>query len=679
MADTDERSVDDQNPAQDGNRRKFLGTAAAIGLAGTGLAVGLASCDKREPGAAKSASEAAPGGKSASDAPPGTSPTRPTHAAHEVPPGELDPYYGFWSGGHSGEFRILGVPSMREIKRIPVFQMDAVSGWGQTNESRKILGARPDGTLPYTTGDSHHPVASYADGTYDGKYAWTNDKLNTRVARIRLDTFECDKILELPNVQGLHGGCPDKRDPVDPKINHTTRLFIGAEFAIPLPNDGRDLEDPKKYVSLITCIDTESMEVRWQCKVDGNMDLLATSYDGKFAAWNQYNSENGVQFAEMMVAERDNIVFVNIARVEQAIKDGKFTTIGPVKVPVADGTKAANKDPKTALTCYVPVPKNPHGVNATPDGKYFIASGKLSPTCSVIDLALILKWFEGELKEPREVVVAEPELGLGPLHTTYDGKGNAYTTLFLDSQVVKWNIDAAIKAQKGDKNAKVVVDRIDCHYQPGHLNASMAETKEADGKWLVVGSKFSKDRYLPVGPLHDENEQLFDITGEKVKLLGDHPAHPEPHDFIIVKRDKIKTRQVYNVDEFPNAVKEFKDSRVERKGKKATVKYLASGAPQFSLPEFKVKRGDEVTIVLTNLDKVQDLTHGFGIQNYNVNFIVNPGETKSVTFMANKAGVYWATARTSVTRCTSRCASGCSLKREDHGTVLLDLHGSTAQ
>jgi len=628
MADNDESDRDDA--PRDDTRRKFFGAAAAAGLGGAGLAVSLASCDKAPQGAAQSAS--APAATTAQ--------ARSTHAAHEIPPGELDPYYGFWSCGHSGEFRILGVPSMREIKRIPVFQMDAVSGWGQTNESRKILGTRPDGTLLYTTGDSHHPVASYADGTYDGKYAWTNDKLNTRVARIKLDTFECDKILELPNVQGLHGGCPDKRDPVDPKINHTTRLFIGAEFAIPLPNDGRDIDKPDKYASLITCIDTESMEVRWQCRVDGNMDLLATSYDGKYAAWNQYNSENGVQFSEMMVAERDNIVFVHIARVEQAIKDGKFTTIPGSKVPVADGTKAANKDPKTAMACYVPVPKNPHGVNATPDGKYFIASGKLSPTCSVIDLSLVTKWFDGELKEPREVVVAEPELGLGPLHTTYDGKGNAYTTLFLDSQVVKWNIEAAIKAQKGDKSAKVVIDRMDCHYQPGHLNASMAETREADGKWLVVGSKFSKDRYLPVGPLHDENEQLFDISAEKMKLLGDHPAHPEPHDFIIVKRDKIKTRQTYNVADFPGAVKDFKESRLERKGKKVTV-YLASVAPVFSMNEFKVKRGDEVTIVLTNTEKVQDLTHGFGIQNYNVNFIVNPGETKSVTFNAYKAGVYW--------------------------------------
>src|SRR4029450_11118890 len=159
-----------------------------------------------------------------------------------------------------------------------------------------------------------------------------NDKLNSRLARVRLDLFECDKVTELPNVQGLHGACPDKRDPVDPSINHTTRLFVGSEFAVPLPKSGRDVDKPEKYASLVTCIDAETMDVRWQCRVDGNMDLLATSYDGKLAAWNQYNSENGVQFTQMMSAERDNVVFVNIARVEQAVKDKKFKTYGDSKV-----------------------------------------------------------------------------------------------------------------------------------------------------------------------------------------------------------------------------------------------------------------------------------------------------------------------------------------------------------
>ncbi|HJV62128.1 MAG TPA: TAT-dependent nitrous-oxide reductase [Albitalea sp.] len=615
---------------RDPARRSFLNSTAVAGLAGVGLSVGLAGCKDDKPAAPTAAA-----GASAAPAQGAVD-----YSKYEVPPGQLDTYYSFSSGGHSGEVRIYGIPSGRSLKRIPVFNIDCLVGWGITNESKQIIGTNPDGSLKYFTGDTHHVHPSYTDGTYDGKWIFVNDKIHSRLARVRMDTMECDKITELPNVQGFHGVFPDKRDPVDEKINHTTRVFCGNEFHIPQPNDGRDLDDPKKYFCLFTCVDAETMQPRWQVKIDGNLDLVATSYDGKLACSNQYNLEGGAHYEDMMAIERDACLFFNIARIEAAVKAGKTFTIGSSKVPVVDGTREANKDPKTALTCYVPIPKNPHGVNASPDGKYYACSGKLSPTATLIEHALVLKWFDGELKEPRDAVVAEPEIGLGPLHTGFDNRGNAYTTLFLDSQIVKWNLEAAIKSFKGDKTAVPVVDRIDVHYQPGHGFTSMGETKEADGKFFISDNKFSKDRFLPVGPLHPETAQLIDISGDKMKLVADHSVYSEPHDSIIVRRDIVKTRQVYNLADFPNAVKDPKESRVERKGKKVTV-YMTSQAPAFSLREFKVKKGDEVTIILTNLDKVEDLTHGFAIPKYNINFIVNPQETKSVTFKADKPGVYW--------------------------------------
>lgn len=608
-------------------RRRFINTAALAGLT-----VGVAACNDK-PAASPAAS--------------GTPASAPAPAAHaggganvHLKPGELDTYYGLWSGGHNGDMRVLGLPSGREIHRIPCFVPDALVGWGITNESKAVMGTKADGSLRYTVADTHHTHASYKDGNYDGRYAWINDKINSRIARIRLDYFICDKITDLPNVQGFHGIFPDKADPVDPAINYTTRVFCGGEFAIPLPNDGKDVNAPEKYRSLFTCVDAETMEVRWQVLIDGNCDLVATSYDGKLAATNQYNTENGIHYEDMMSAERDACLFFNVARIEEAVKAGKFKTYGN-KVPVVDGTHEANKDPKTALVAYVSVPKNPHGVNASPDGKYFICAGKLSPTTTTIELTKVLDWFDGKMEKLDDAIVAEVEVGLGPLHTAFDGRGNAYTTLFLDSQIVKWNVEKAIAFHKGDKNAKYVVDRIDVHYQPGHINASQSETKAADGKYLAVGCKFSKDRFLPVGPLHPENEQLIDISGEKMVLLADHPVRGEPHDFIIFKRDILKPKQVYELDEFPLAVKDAKESGVFRNGKKVTVK-LTSQAPAFSMREFTVKKGDEVTLILTNLDKIEDLTHGFALPKYNIQFVINPLETKSVTFVADKPGVFWA-------------------------------------
>lgn len=613
----------------DEGRRKFLNTAAFAGLAGAGASIGLSACNSENTGAPAATSAPAAAPAEASE-----------FGKYEVPPGELDEYYVFSSGGHSGEVRIYGLPSGRELKRIPVFNMDCMVGWGITNESKAVIGTRPDGRPSYTTGDTHHVHLSYTDGTYDGRYLFVNDKIHGRLGRIRMDTMECDKITEIPNIQGFHGTFPDKRDPVDAAINHTTRVFCGAEFSIPLPNDGSVLEDASQYKSLFTCINADTMEVAWQALIDGNCDLVATSYDGKLAATNQYNTEMGALYEEMMASEMDACLFFNVARIEAAVKAGKFTTVGSSSVPVVDATKAANQDPKSALVCYVPIPKNPHGVNISPDGKYYACSGKLSPTASVIEHEKVLAWFDGALDDARKAVVAEPEIGLGPLHTGFDNKGNAYTTLFLDSQIVKWNVEAAIKSFNGDQNAQVVLDRIDVHYQPGHGFTSMGETRESDGRYFISDNKFSKDRFLPVGPLHAETAQLIDISGDKMKLVADHSVYSEPHDSIIVRRDIVKTRQIYNLDEFPLAIKDPKESGVFRDGNKVTVK-ITSQAPAFSLRDFKVKVGDEVTIILTNLDKVEDLTHAMAIPKYDINFVVNPQQTQSVTFKADKPGVFW--------------------------------------
>ena len=121
------------------SRRNFLGKSALLGLTGAGVSLGLAGC--KDESAAKPASTAV-----------AAAPATGT----EVAPGQLDDYYHFSSGGHSGEARILGLPSGRTLRRIPIFNIDPMVGWGITNESKAIMGTKADGSLKYTTGDTHH-------------------------------------------------------------------------------------------------------------------------------------------------------------------------------------------------------------------------------------------------------------------------------------------------------------------------------------------------------------------------------------------------------------------------------------------------------------------------------------------------------------------------------------------
>ncbi len=546
-----------------------------------------------------------------------------------VPPGKLDPYYGFWSGGQSGEIRVLGVPSMRELKRIPVFNRDSGTGWGRDDWSRGLLGGRD-------SGDTHHVHLSYTDGTYDGRYVFVNDKANARLARVRCDIMEVDAITDIPNSQGTHG--------IFPQRNKTGLVLCNAEFRTPPTNDGRDLDDPTAYGAMHTAIDGETMEVVWQVLVEGNMDLCATDYEGKYSFATCYNSEGAVTLEGMMASDRDWLYVFNLGEIAKSVAAGDTIKVGDGSVPVVDARAGNDKHVQR-----IPIPKSPHGVNIDPTGKYAVCCGKLSPTVSVVDITKLDAVFAGKI-QPRDAVVAEPEVGLGPLHTAFDGRGNGYTSIFIDSVITKWDIAKAIEAYS-DPSVDPIIQKLDVHYQVGHTNASMSETKEADGNWLIALCKFSKDRFLPVGPLHAENDQLIDISGDEMKLVHDGPTYPEPHDCVVLRRDLINTEKIdprtgSRYEYYEKLAKEdgvdlLSANQVIRKGKGKVRVYVLSVAPSYALTEFRVKTGDEVQVIQTNLDGVEDLSHGFTVANHDVNMVVNPRSTNSVTFTAGPPGVYW--------------------------------------
>lgn len=603
------------------SRRAFLGKMA-VGTAAVGVVVACG--EQAKPAAPAPATEPPP-------APPPAPPV--AEEAHgnngHVAPGQLDDYYGFWSGGQSGEIRVLGIPSMREIKRIPVFNRDSATGWGGTDWSKKVLGGRH-------VGDTHHVHLSYTDGTYDGRWIFVNDKVHARLARVDIESMEVDAVVDIPNSQGTHG--------IFPQRHKTGYVVCNSEYRMPMPNDGTGMDDPTTYGAMHTVIDGEKMEVAFQVLVEGNMDLAATDYQGRYSFATCYNSEGGINLEQMMAKDLDHLYVFDLVACAAAVAEGKVIKIGAFdKVIDARGADGP-------YVIRIPVPKSPHGINMSPDGKYGIVAGKLSPTASVVEVAKLADAFAGKIK-PRDCVVAEPELGLGPLHTAFDGKGNAYTSIFIDSVVCKWNIDKAIAGFGKEKAESPVLDKIDVHYQIGHINASMSETKNADGRWLVALCKFSKDRFLNVGPLHMENDQLIDISGEKMRLVHDGPTYPEPHDAVIVAKDVIhpKKQQQRTAPRFAmyaewakeDGIDLLKDNKVVQRPDGSVRVYMTSAAPKFNIADFRVKTGQTVQVIVTNIDKVEDLSHGFSVDKHDVCMLVNPQDTQSVTFTAGSPGLYW--------------------------------------
>lgn len=588
-----------------------------------------------------------------------------------VPPGKFDDYVIFASGGHSGQMHLIGVPSMRILKTIPVFSNESWSGYGYGNQGiEEMLNKGSEGrgtTLRW--GDTHHPALSETEGDYDGRFCYINDRANGRIGMIDLTDFKTKQILAIPNIQTSHGGVfatPNteyvhisakvpkahafsetpvgitKKDHLEKykeiyrgastwlKIDQKNgRFLLDESFQLELPPYNQDLADAGKEVSngwgFINSYNTE-------LATGGNKDGGTSIETGA--------SQNDFDFLHI----------INWEKAAQVVKAGKAKKINGINV-ISIQTAIAE-----GLLFLAPEPKSPHGVDVSPDGNYITVSGKLDPHSTVYGMDLIKKAiaeknFEGTdaygipIIRYKAIVAGQVELGAGPLHTQYDDKGYAYTSLFLENAVVKWSLGAPYHT--GDKAWKVV-DKITTSYNIGHLTTAHGDTRKPHGKYCIAMNKWSIDRHPKMGTLLPQNFQLIDLTGAKMQLLADMPIGVgEPH-YAQTASMKLfeKSLQVYPIGTDPmtmqvmaGAIQKPEDIRIERNGNTVDV-YLSIIRSSFTPDLIEVKRGDRVRIHITNIEQTPDATHGFAIPEYNINLSLDAGEAAMVDFVVSKPGSF---------------------------------------
>ncbi len=567
-----------------------------------------------------------------------------------VAPGDMDEFYLFYSGGQSGNVFVAGVPSMRHIATIPVYTPYPGTGYGFDQESKQMLGG-------YTWGDVHHPALSQTNGDYDARWLFVNDNANNRIARIDLRDFKTREIYgPIPNVNGNHGSTF-----VTP---NTEYILAASRFSVPLPKGTYAPIDqyPTVYKGVVSGVavdkTTGHMNLAWQVLMppfDFDLGSGGKGASDGWAFWSCYNSERATGKLEVTSAQRDRdyIAAVNWKAAEQAIAAGKAKTIDGVKVI----------DPKEApgVVYLMPCSKSPHGVDVSPDGRYIIGSGKLQSITTAFNMgkiqeAIQSRKFTGDedgipVLDYNAIKDAEVNVGLGPLHTQFDDQGYAYTSLFVESAIAKWKM-----------GTWELLDKIPVAYNIGHLCAPGSDTMHPAGKYVVALNKLSHGRHISVGPSQPESSQLIDITGDKMKLLYDAFTEPEPHYAQMIRADRLKPIEVYTKDDNknPNAIWDVKDARVERSGNNVTIKMTAVRS-NFEPNNFEVNQGDNVTIHLTNIEQTTDELHGFGLNEYNINIVVDPGETKTIQFVANKPGVF-------AYYCTNFCSA---LHQEMQGYMLV--------
>lgn len=576
-----------------------------------------------------------------------------------VAPGKYDELYNFVSGGFNGQVSVYGLPSGRLLKVIPVFSVNPENGYGYNEESKPMLQTSA-GFVPWD--DQHHLALSQTNGEQDGRWLFANANNSPRVGRIDLKTFKTMEIIELPNSGGNHSS---------PFLTENTEYVIaGTRFAVPVGNQESALDNAsykKNFKSTASFIgidpNTGNMKVSFQIILPG-MDLdLSRAGKGPSHGWfffSTYNTEQASTLLEVNASQKDKdfIVAVNWKKAEEYVKSGKAKKMATEyyhNVYNEETHSATSEVIREVLTLnpeelkdfvyLIPCPKSPHGCDVDPSGEFIVGSGKLAALIPVFSFqkfvkAIEAKTFDGEyngipvIKYEAALHGEVQKPGLGPLHTEFDDKGNAYTSFFVSSEIVKWNV----------KDLKVL-DRVPTYYSIGHLMVPGGDTKKPYGKYVVAYNKITKDRYLPTGPELAQSAQLYAIDGDKMQLLLDYPTIGEPHYAQAIPADKIKGQSVkffdINKNNHPYAAKGEKSAKVVREGNVVHV-YMTAIRSHLTPDNIEgIQVGDEVYFHVTNLEQDWDIPHGFAIKHApNAELLIMPGETNTLKFVASKAGVY---------------------------------------
>jgi nitrous-oxide reductase len=599
-----------------------------------------------------------------------------------VAPGEHDEFYAFMSGGFSGQIGVHGLPSGRLLRIIPVFSVDAEKGYGFNEETKAMLNTS-HGFIPWD--DSHHPELSQTDGVTDGRWIFINGNNTPRVARIDLTTFETVEIIEIPNSGGNHSS---------PFTTQNTEYVVaGTRFGVPYPQKDVAIdsyaENFKGMLTFISVSGEGDMDIAFQVLLPAFDYDLAHSGKGNSHGWTfftSYNTEEKSTLLEVTASQNDKdfIAAINWKKAEEYLAQGKFREV-PAKYANNEydekthmATSTMNETVKVlipsecpGLVYFLPTPKSPHGVDVDPTGEYIVGNGKLSADLTVHSFTKMLAAIEEEKFEDEidgipvlsfEDVVAGvvAEAGLGPLHTEFDNRGNAYTSFFITSEVVKWKV-----------GTWEVLDRAPSYYSIGHLMIPGGDSREPEGKYLVAMNKITKDRYLPTGPELCHSAQLYDISGDKMKLLLDFPTQGEPHyaQGISASRVKPNVKKFYPIEENDHPFKTIRerDARVERSGNNVHI-YMTTIRSHFAPDNIEgVRVGDKVYIHVTNLEQDWDVPHGLGVMGANnAELLVMPGQTETLLWEPKAEGVY-------PFYCTDFCSA---LHQEMQGYIRVSPRGS---
>jgi nitrous-oxide reductase len=292
---------------------------------------------------------------------------------------------------------------------------------------------------------------------------------------------------------------------------------------------------------------------------------------------------------------------------------------------------------KAGAVGFIALPSAGKTVKVTPNGKYFIVAGD---NTLVFDFAKV----KAALAKGMDIATADVQhasiaIGKDVVDIAFDQRANtAYASAHGDSKIVRFNYESG----KTDKELKL-------SFKPSFLMTPQGMSATPHSNYLTVVDKEGLyDNYPNVGPIRPSFNHLIDISSDDMSDVYTMTL-PQANMYgsVAVLRTTIKPiiRYPLGTNTRTGETSRYKtvagQEKIERDEKTHRVHVFGTLIRSHIVPEIvEVNEGDIVTFHLTNLERAEDETHGFTIDTYGKHGSFEPGKTASLTFTADRPGVF---------------------------------------
>jgi len=537
-----------------------------------------------------------------------------------MPRGGRDEYFSFVGTGNAGSMIVYGIPSMRIYKYVGVFAPEPWQGYGFDDESMLLLKKGSSDNRINTYGDMRFPALSETAGKYDGKYLFYSDGANSRISLTGLDDFETKQVIQHPLFINCFAGVA-----VTPNTEYIVQT---SQYPAPWDNKSTSVNDFKSGITFWAFQEPEGKHSEGHHV--GRM-IKDKSFTLELPAYSLNNFDAGKEGSAgyvVGIADKDAKHFIYV--VDYKKLEGLNTSeVNHSKVISYNDAVAAN------AVAFIEIADKANSVKVSPDGKYFITA---SDVAYVFDFAKV----KDAMANATDIAAADVQhgslvLGNGVVDFSFDYRENTvYSSVYNDKKIVRWNYETL------KKNSELKLS-----FKPGHIMIPQGQTIDPHSNYLTVTDKEGLyENYPNVGPVRPSFQHLIDISSDDmVDIYTMSLPQANIYGSVAVLRTTIKPiiRYETGTNSRTGEISEYKtvagQEKIEREGNRVHI--FGTMIRSHIVPEIvEVNEGDVVTFHLTNLERAEDETHGFTVDTYGKHGSYEPGKTASLTFTADRAGVF---------------------------------------